>query len=113
MRIDYDLDYVVSSDSGSDSDYSDESIPQPVRFRAKKGTGSRRNLSDDGKVGSRRINSVSTVETNALIVYEDAKTSRSKCRKCMQQLQKGEKRVGMKAWIMGRNSVTWQHPICF
>ena len=31
----------------------------------------------------------------------------------MQQLQKGEKRVGMKAWIMGRNSVTWQHPICF
>ena len=113
LRIDYDLDYVVSSDSGSDSDYSDESIPQPVRFRAKKGTGSRRNLSDDGKVGSQRINSVSTVEKNALIVYEDAKTSRSKCRKCMQQLQKGEKRVGMKAWIMGRNSVTWQHPICF
>ena len=52
LRVDYDLDYVVSSDSGSDSDYSDESIPQPVRFKAKKRTGSRRNRGDDSKVGS-------------------------------------------------------------
>ena len=113
LLVDYDLDYVVSSDSGSDSDYSDESIPQPVRFKAKKRTGSRRNRGDDSKVGSIPINSFLQVEKTDLIVYEDAKTSRSKCRKCMQQLQKGEKRVGMKAWIMGRNSVTWQHPICF
>ena len=33
LRVDYDLDYVVSSDSDSDSDYSDESIPQPVRLK--------------------------------------------------------------------------------
>ena len=57
LRVDYDLDYVVSSESGSDSDYSDESIPQPVRFKAKKRTGSRRNRGDDSKVGSIPINS--------------------------------------------------------
>ena len=97
-----------------DSDFSDESIPQPVRLKARKGRGFRRNHDNDDKMGSSVINSVHpTVEKNDLIIYEGAKTSRSKCRKCMQQLQKGEKRVGMKAWIMGRNSVTWQHPICF
>ena len=57
MRVDYDLDYVVSSDSDSDSDYSDESIPQPVRFKAKN-AGSRRNRGGDSKVGSIPINSV-------------------------------------------------------
>eukprot|EP00466_Bigelowiella_natans_P003871 jgi/Bigna1/71060/fgenesh1_pg.14_\ len=25
----------------------------------------------------------------------------------------GELRIGMKAWIMGRNALTWQHPVCF
>ena len=69
FAVDYDLDYVVSSDSDSDFDYSDESIPQPVRFKAKKRS-SRRNRGGDSKVGSIPINSVLQVEKNDLIVYE-------------------------------------------
>merc|ERR1711907_597689 len=26
---------------------------------------------------------------------------------------KGQYRVGMKAWIVGRNAMTWEHPLCF
>merc|ERR1711865_349401 len=38
---------------------------------------------------------------------------RSKCRSCLEQIEKGEIRVGMEAWIMGRQAITWQHPKCF
>uniref|UniRef100_A0A7S4DXD7 PARP-type domain-containing protein n=1 Tax=Lotharella globosa TaxID=91324 RepID=A0A7S4DXD7_9EUKA len=48
-----------------------------------------------------------------ILKVENAKTGRSKCRKCMEKLEKGELRVGMQAWIMGRQSMTWQHPKCF
>lgn len=47
------------------------------------------------------------------IVIEPAKTGRSKCRKCMQQLAQGELRVGMESWIMGRQALVWQHVSCF
>eukprot|EP00468_Gymnochlora_sp_CCMP2014_P003528 CAMPEP_0167750938 /NCGR_PEP_ID=MMETSP0110_2-20121227/6274_1 /TAXON_ID=629695 /ORGANISM="Gymnochlora sp., Strain CCMP2014" /LENGTH=237 /DNA_ID=CAMNT_0007636325 /DNA_START=120 /DNA_END=830 /DNA_ORIENTATION=+ len=48
-----------------------------------------------------------------VIKVEKAKTGRSRCRKCMETIQKGEVRIGMNAWIAGRNAVTWQHPVCF
>jgi hypothetical protein len=50
---------------------------------------------------------------SGLLVVERAKTGRSKCRKCMENLPKGCPRVGMQAWIMGRQSLTWSHPSCF
>ena len=90
MRVDYDLDYVVSSDDNSDSDFSDESIPQPVRLKTRKGRGFRRNHDSDDKMKSSVKTLAPSVEKNDLIIYEGAKTSRSKCRKCMQQLEKGE-----------------------
>merc|ERR1712028_279818 len=46
------------------------------------------------------------------VTIEFAKTGRSTCRKCMNKIEKGEPRVGMMAWIVGRNAMTWQHPIC-
>jgi len=48
------------------------------------------------------------------ISFEYAKTSRSTCRKCMIKIEKGSRRVGMQAWIVGRQAITWQcAPSCF
>jgi hypothetical protein len=47
------------------------------------------------------------------IVCEMAKTGRSTCRKCGSMIAKGAPRVGMQAWIAGRQSITWQCPACF
>lgn len=46
------------------------------------------------------------------LTLEYAKTGRSTCRKCKQKIDKGEPRVGMEAWIVGRNAITWQRPRC-
>merc|ERR1740130_2655650 len=46
------------------------------------------------------------------ITIEFAKTGRSTCRKCRNKIEKGQPRVGMMAWIVGRNAMTWQHPMC-
>merc|ERR1719428_1653091 len=48
-----------------------------------------------------------------LVVIEKAKSGRAKCRKCGSDLGEGETRVGMCAWILGRNALTWQKPQCF
>jgi len=47
------------------------------------------------------------------ITIEAAKTGRSKCRQCMEQLAQGEMRVGMESWMVGRAVVVWQHLRCF
>ena len=46
------------------------------------------------------------------LTLEYAKTGRSSCRKCRNKIDKGKPRVGMEAWIVGRNCVTWQCPEC-
>merc|ERR1719161_1918529 len=48
-----------------------------------------------------------------VFVIEKAKSGRAKCRKCSSPLEEGDTRVGMFAWIMGRNAITWQKPQCF
>ena len=47
------------------------------------------------------------------IVGELAKTGRSTCRKCGEAIAKEAPRVGMQAWIVGRQAITWQCPGCF
>ena len=90
----------------SDSDESEEVIPRPKRVtRQPKDILSLKLTSKESKEDSSA--------TNKFLTVENAKTGRSRCRKCMVQLEKGEARVGMKAWIMGRNAVTWQHVRCF
>jgi len=69
----------------------------------------------DVQVSAKKIDGAqddSEAQENFLKV-EAAKTGRSTCRKCRNKLEKGETRVGMNAWIAGRNAVTWQHPGCF
>jgi hypothetical protein len=46
------------------------------------------------------------------LTLEYAKTGRSSCRKCRNKIEKGKPRVGMEAWIVGRNCITWQCPQC-
>ena len=46
------------------------------------------------------------------LTLERAKTGRSSCRKCRDKIEKGAPRVGMEAWIVGRQAITWQHPKC-
>jgi hypothetical protein len=75
----------------------DEVVQFPVR--------SSRQLREESKSGQRT--------TEDLVTVAAAKTGRSRCRLCMDQISTGEIRVGMKAWIMGRQSMTWQHPNCF
>jgi len=47
------------------------------------------------------------------IFCEYAKSSRSTCRKCRIKIEKNTPRVGMQAWIVGRQALTWQCPSCF
>merc|ERR1712232_469682 len=55
----------------------------------------------------------SIIKVGDVITCEKAKTGRSTCRKCREKIEKGSPRVGMKAWIAGRQSMTWQRPECF
>jgi len=41
------------------------------------------------------------------IIVEAAKTSRSKCRRCMEILAAGSLRVGMESWMVGRQVYTY------
>lgn len=43
-------------------------------------------------------------EQESVIKIEKAKTGRSSCRKCRENIEEDTMRVGMKAWIMGRSS---------
>ena len=51
-------------------------------------------------------------EQTPVVAVELAKTGRSKCRGCFEPISAGTPRVGMTAWIMGRQSMTWSHPQC-
>lgn len=48
-----------------------------------------------------------------LVIVENAKSGRSKCRRCTQSILKDEIRVGIVGWISGRKAVMWQKPDCF
>lgn len=87
----------ASSSEPEDSDDSDESEPErpPVKRRkssVKPDTPSR--VKPEPRVGS-------------LLTVERAKTGRAKCRKCHEVIEAGAWRVGMEAWIMGRQAMTW------
>lgn len=58
------------------------------------------------------VTSFDCVNPNGGLTLEYAKTGRSTCRKCKNKIEKGKPRVGMEAWIVGRNCITWQCPGC-
>jgi hypothetical protein len=53
------------------------------------------------------------VDSTGGLTLERAKSGRSTCKKCKNIIDKGSPRVGMKAWIVGRQAMTWQCPECF
>jgi hypothetical protein len=91
--------------SDEDDSEGDTVIRKPVKI-------SKRSLAPPPGAPAPAADGASQVESTCVVV-EEAKTSRSKCRKCMEVIPAGELRVGMESWIMGRNSMTWQHPECF
>ena len=97
---------IKDSDSSSDGDeYA--VIPRPVKA-PKKRPAEALPAASTGKLLDESINM-----EGKCIVVEEAKTGRSKCRKCLEALPAGAVRVGMESWIVGRNVMTWQHPDCF
>lgn len=50
--------------------------------------------------------------TASFLTVERAKTGRSSCRACRAPIAQGAHRVGMTAWIVGRQAMTWQCPAC-
>eukprot|EP00943_MAST-04B_sp_MAST-4B-sp1_P001736 g1736.t1 len=104
-------DYSAESDYDDVSDFGEE-IPYPIkrRKRERKATvGVKSTVAATEKV----IVASKTITNEDVLKIENAKTGRSRCRKCLETIEKNELRVGMKAWIMGRNSITWQHQECF
>lgn len=99
---------VKYSEASSDSD--DDAlvhIPRPV-----KATKTSPTQAASAAAGVDTLDDTSSMESKCIVV-EEAKTSRSKCRKCLEILPAGALRVGMESWIVGRNVMTWQHPQCF
>ena len=47
------------------------------------------------------------------LTLQYAKSGRADCRKCGETIAKGAPRVGMEAWISGRQAMTWQCVTCF
>jgi hypothetical protein len=95
-----------SSDDVGESD-DNEDLPLPVKVHTKRVA---LKTSDDSVVNASEDSS--NTEGNCIVV-EQAKTGRSKCRRCLEVLSAGTLRVGMESWIVGRNVMTWQHPRCF
>lgn len=86
---DKDEDYDDDGDEGVEG-YDEESIPAPTK-------------------NVQRVNKelalLNNVEENEPVIkIEKAKTGRSSCRKCRENIDQDTMRVGMKAWIMGRSS---------
>ena len=88
------------NDDDNDEDYDDdgdediegfdeESIPAPTKKQRVK----------------KELSLLNNIEENEPVIkMEKAKTGRSSCRKCRENINQDTMRVGMKAWIMGRSS---------
>ena len=95
----------AGGDEDSDEEYDEEEYSRPRQ---------RRRSAADGQptVGAQHSAPALSVGETAVVTVELAKTGRSKCRGCFEPISAGCPRVGMTAWIMGRQSMTWSHPQC-
>jgi hypothetical protein len=88
-RNDDDNDEEYDNDGDEDVEgFDEESIPAPTKKRVNKELALLNNIE----------------ENEPVIKMEKAKTGRSSCRKCRENIDQDTMRVGMKAWIMGRSS---------
>jgi len=76
-----------------------------------------RNKENNNKNGDREKSTSShrneIHDTIGGLLLEYAKSGRATCRKCSKAIDKDIPRVGMEAWISGRQAMTWQHVLCF
>jgi len=116
-------DYKVTEENDHNTDDEEDNEDTYIRVRPKKKT--KKNAQTTQKTPPSTA-STPTIDDRLRLAIEDdaeqtdgdgitiefAKTGRSTCRKCRTKIDKGQPRVGMMAWIVGRNAMTWQHPIC-
>merc|ERR1740130_2302055 len=93
-----------SGEEGDSSEEEYENIPKPRLARPK---------ATEAETLQKGTEAKPLPASGDVIVIEAAKTGRSKCRRCMDQLVKGEMRVGMESWMVGRAVLVWHHPRCF
>ena len=106
-------DYEASDEENDDDD--DEEVEfEPPKKRSRPTKPDKVPSSKPSKTPSAASASVAfeCVNPKGGLTLEYAKTGRSSCRKCRNKIDKGKPRVGMEAWIVGRNAITWQLPAC-
>ena len=111
--VDSDYDETASDDGSADDDDLEEIVHVTPRKRTRAtNQGSEKPAKDTSIVPPSSTGTAATATTGGL-VCELAKTGRSTCRKCSNKIEKGAPRVGMQAWIVGRQAITWQCAVCF
>ena len=91
-RNDDDNDEDYDNDGEEDVEgFDEESIPAPTKKAQ--------------RTVNKELALLNNIEENEPVIkMERAKTGRSSCRKCRENIDQDTMRVGMKAWIMGRSS---------
>lgn len=100
------------SEVGADSDYDDTDMSTDDDMSVEQPRSEARRTRPAVSVADDRDATALSVSPGGLTL-ELAKTGRSTCRKCKAKIEKGSPRVGMQAWIVGRQATTWQCPGCF
>jgi len=101
-----------SNDDDDDDDEDDEMEEPPPKKRSKPTYPNKVASSDQSRKKTAVDTSYECVNPKGGLTLEYAKTGRSTCRKCKNKIEKGAPRIGMEAWIVGRNAMTWQRPKC-
>jgi len=110
--------YDISEDDNNEDDVDDEMEEERPKKRSrpskpvKVSSSSVRTSSEPKNKKAAIDTSFDCINPKGGLTLEYAKTGRSSCRKCRNKIEKGAPRVGMEAWIVGRNCVTWQCPSC-
>ena len=91
---------VKEESSDEDDDFDTDDIPKPVRKPKTK--------TDTAPLAK----DIGSANDGSCITVEAAKTSRSKCRGCMEPIEASSLRCGMESWMVGRQVTVWQHPKC-
>ena len=101
------------SDGDGDSEYESDNSAASGGKRKRRGVSARGGRAVTKKPPAKaKAQAVPPVELGG-IVCETAKSGRSSCRKCGEKIPQGANRVGMQSWIVGRQALTWQKPVCF
>jgi hypothetical protein len=108
-------DFAISDDDENEEEELEEERPKKRSRQSKPSKVPSSNETNGSDSQSKKTvidTSFDCINPKGGLTLEYAKTGRSSCRKCRNKIDKGKPRVGMEAWIVGRNCVTWQRPQC-